>query len=175
LSCPALAAAQEQDVTRSGSYVGVAGTWAIELFDPPPPLDVDNSIGLNARAGYRFMPYLAAELHYEWGSEFDVDAGVFGETEIETHVATVNVKGIYTSPNVGPIQPYLLAGAGFMYAEADDIDVDETGFAARMGGGFDLYFSESVSAVAEVTYVLTTGDVDGLDYLSLAWGLRYHF
>jgi opacity protein-like surface antigen len=121
------------------------------------------------------MPYLAAELQYEWGSEFEFDPDVLGE--IETHVATLNVKGIFTSPNVGPIQPYLLAGAGVMHAEAEvlGIDVDDTGFAARFGGGFDLYFADNIAGIAEVTYVLPTGDVDGLDYLSLAWGLRYQF
>ena len=186
-STAAAAQSDEGEYARTGPYLGIAGTYAIEEFDSRP-IDVENTIGLNARVGYRILPYLAAEVQYEWGSDFDLDlsGGDFGnpaageiDGEIDTHLATVNVKGIYASPTAGPFQPYLLVGVGVMHAVVDvsapGLSDDELGFAARFGGGFDIYFWEHISASLEGAYILPTGDVDDLAYVSFGWGLQYHF
>ena len=49
------------------------------------------------------------------------------------------------------------------------------GFAARFGGGVDIYLSSNIVFVFEGGYVLPTGDVDGLDYASFAVGFQYRF
>jgi len=46
---------------------------------------------------------------------------------------------------------------------------------ARFGGGLDFYITESIVASAGVDYLLPTGDVEDLDYVSFGWGLQYRF
>lgn len=72
-----------------------------------------------------------------------------------------------------------ISEAGTMQAEAQSTltRVNETasGFIARFGGGFDVYITRSVVASAGVDYVLPTGDVEDLDYLSFGGGIQYRF
>ena len=73
-----------------------------------------------------------------------------------------------------------LVGIGVLKGELSglgglDVSTSETGFAARFGGGVDIYFSEHFAAVLDLTYVLGTGDVDQLDYVSFGWGLMLQF
>ncbi len=51
----------------------------------------------------------------------------------------------------------------------------DSGFAARFGGGVDYWFTESISFGVVGSYVLPTGDLDGLDYFSLAGAIQYRF
>ena len=52
-----------------------------------------------------------------------------------------------------------------------------SGFSARFGGGVDFYLSERFDFALQMStsYVLTTGDIDGLDYVSLIFGAQYLF
>jgi hypothetical protein len=50
-----------------------------------------------------------------------------------------------------------------------------TDFAARFGGGIDLYATKHVVLSVEAEYVLPTGDVKDLDYISIGWGFQYRF
>lgn len=176
LSSLPLSAGADDDLGRTGGYVGIAGTWAIENFDDVPSgVSVDDGVGLNARAGYRFHPNLAAELQLEWVPEFDVDTGgFFGDAEIETLVTMLNGKAYAAT---GRIQPYFLVGMGALYARADvpGPDPDDTGFAARLGGGTEIYILPELAAVLEGSYVFATGDVNDFDYGSIVWGLLYRF
>ncbi len=58
---------------------------------------------------------------------------------------------------------------------ADSGPVDETDFAGRVGGGIDIYATENIVVTLDATYVVPTGDVDDLDYLSIGWGVQYRF
>jgi hypothetical protein len=48
-------------------------------------------------------------------------------------------------------------------------------FAARFGGGVDIYFNPNIAVVIDAGYVLPTGDLDGLDYVSFSVGFQYRF
>ena len=76
------------------------------------------------------------------------------------------------------VEPFLYAGIGLGWVELDAGSagsIDDTGFIARFGGGFDLYVTESVALQVSSSYVLTTGDLEDLDYVSLVAGVQYRF
>jgi opacity protein-like surface antigen len=104
---PSTASAQELDYARTGSYVGLGGTYAIEDFDVE---GADNTLGLNLRVGYRFQPRLAGELEFEYYDDF----GDFG-VKVDGWALTANAK-VYGA--TGQVQPFLLAGLGVVHGEA---------------------------------------------------------
>ena len=103
------------------------------------------------------------------------------ELEAAGVVFTANMKGYLFKDR---FQPYAVAGIGVMTARLeikDTVGFDvsgsdwSTGFAARFGGGVDLYVTQHFVLNAEIRYVLPTGDVEGLDMISFGWGLQYRF
>jgi opacity protein-like surface antigen len=199
---PAAALAQEDDEEQksdfghTGFYIGVGATLTAlldskktfedELGAPTAvEMDVGDSFGVNGRGGYRFHPHIATELEVEWHSPFTVDYAVgevgIGKAEWEPLVFTANLKGFLFKSR---FQPYGVVGIGVMTGELD-IDEDAglglsrsdrmTGFAARFGGGGDLYITKHILLNAEIRYVLPTCDVNGFDMLSFGWGIQYRF
>ena len=115
---PGVVRAQDggEDFGRSGFYLGVGTTYAISLVDQTverltlQQVSVDNSLGINARAGYRFLSWLAAELEYEWTSGFEVK-GTGGAKPLSLEGNMLTLKAKFILPT-GRVQPYLLAGFG---------------------------------------------------------------
>jgi hypothetical protein len=46
---------------------------------------------------------------------------------------------------------------------------------ARFGGGVEFYLTDYLYLHADTSYVLGTGDVSDLDYISVGWGLGCRF
>ena len=159
---------------RTGIYLGLAGSYAIETFDDLGlPVPVDNSLGLSLRVGYRLLSRLGLEVQAEWAEGFDVKGtGI----EIETWAVTANARAYFTDARV---QPYLLLGFGLMHASARfplGLGTETgTGFAARVGGGVDVGITDQIALVLEGTYVGATGPLSDLGYGSIVWGLQYRF
>jgi opacity protein-like surface antigen len=164
------AAAQVDDYARNGPYLGLAGTWA-SYVDAD---GVDDPLGLNVRAGYRFHPHIAGELEFEWLSEADIENT--GLT-LESFAFTANGK-LY--PLTGRLQPFGVIGLGLMNAEVSSDAIfggseDETEFAMRFGAGLDFYFTRNFLGSLDFSYVLPTGDLDEVDYIRFGWGFGYRF
>ena len=189
---------------RNGFYLGVGFVQAVytEVEDDLekeleslaglgyiPPVVLEAPPGLDARVGYRFHPRLAAEVEIQWfakaGIQFTEDEGdpppldptLVEALTLETVTLTVNSKAYLLT---GRFQPFLLVGAGFMHFDAKDalglgLSVDGDGFAARFGGGLDFYLTPNVVIALDGSYVLPTGDADGLNYVSWSLGLQYRF
>jgi opacity protein-like surface antigen len=172
---PALA--QSDDYARNGAYLGLAGSVGIfpELEDdlddvPGVDADVDTGLGLNARAGYRFHPHIAAEAEFEWvNADIEVSGNDVGD--FDTFVGTVNGKAFLLT---GRFQPFAMIGIGAMGVRGDG-DSGDSGFAARFGGGLDFYITRNFTAAIDASYVLPTGDVDDFDLVSIGWGFGYRF
>jgi outer membrane protein W len=170
--------AEGWDFGRSGPYLGVSGSYALDMaFEDAFGLPVENSWGIYGRLGYRLAPRLAAELQVEY--LFGFDAGLFGAEFLnyEMLAATANGKLFLATRE---IQPFLLVGAGVLYSRLQDslgvgISADAVGPAMRAGGGVDFYFSESIVVSVDATYVLPFRDVADLDYLSIGLGVQYRF
>jgi opacity protein-like surface antigen len=165
-----------EDANRTGAYVGLAGTWGVEKFNDMNNVNTDDSIGFNARAGYRALSWLSAEVQGEWLANFDIDFGA-DHGNIEMHLIGGNLR---LNLPTGLIQPYGLLGGGWMHANLADAEVNPSGLDgdgafARFGGGMEFYPWPWLALDFGVSYVLPTGDVDNLDFVSLSWGALYRF
>jgi opacity protein-like surface antigen len=177
-AAPAEVAEDECEFDCPGFYAGLGLSYYRQDFEGQLGDQLDGDAwGFNLRAGYRFLPFLAAELHYEYASDFGVDA-LGGRIAIDTNVVTANVKAI--AP-LGRFQPYAGGGVGILNASTSssgvfaDVDFDGTEFAGRVFGGIDVFLTRSISIFAEADYVLPTGSLDDLRYVSPSFGLRYLF
>jgi opacity protein-like surface antigen len=173
---PGLAAADDDDFSRRGVYLGIGGIYTQngqiedEIEDAVPPIvdkiEVDDSAGFNALVGYRLFPVLAAELQYEYVDGFDLKATVGPATqkiEIQSHLVTANLKAILP---IWRVQPYLLGGAGVIRWEFDEsgplpnfFSSGETDFAARAGGGIDFYLTRNIVLNAGANVVIADTSV----------------
>jgi hypothetical protein len=201
--CSSYARAGEGKYVERGVYVALAGTNAFPLFSADVPASTDlvdnlgsslaaeslsrglaslsaapsyeNALGLNFAAGLRVLRYVGLDLGLEYIPSFD--ARSFAPADITTTLITIN--GRFYLPGLGlglsdRIQPFALTGAGVLIADTE-ITRFQSGFAARLGGGLDIWLNDSLALGLTATYVLTTSDVDGLDYVSLGWGFQYTF
>ncbi len=203
------AALAQEDYSRTGPYLGIEGSVGVprqlqdsvevlsigpKLFGALEGLDVDPSIGIHARAGWRLHPRLAAEAHFEYLDEFNISAGD-GQRAFPSRSADLGSVSSWTLTGdlnayllTGRIQPFLSAGAGVMNVDTKDrretqanqqvvlgFPGDGTAFALRMGGGIDWYLNEYVAFSLNASYVLPTGSLDDYDYFSVGFGLRIPF
>ncbi len=180
-----LAPIDDNPYARNGIYVGLAGAVGVDVAAKDElenqlraRVDVKEAIGLQFHLGYRFHPRIAAEYQFEWITDADIDIeGVpFGTAalKLERWTNTANAKAYL---GTGSVQPFLLVGLGLMHVEVDGSGVSEKehGFAARFGGGLEVYATEHIVIDVNASYVLPAGDVDDFDYVSVGWGFLVRF
>jgi opacity protein-like surface antigen len=130
--------------------------------------------------GYRFVDFLSAEMNFEYLDGFDF-SGFGGDVEGDTISLTGNAKLFPLSRLITDrVDPFLYAGIGLGWAEYESdfggpANLKEAEFIARFGLGVDLYLLESVAFQASSSYVLPTGDLEDLSYVSVVVGLQYRF
>jgi opacity protein-like surface antigen len=168
----------EDEFNRPGPYAGVGGSYMVSGFqDGATAADFGDTLGFNVRGGYRLNDFWAFEGIYEYGDDFGARQVYPGE-RIRTNAFTGNVKLLVP---LGRFQPYLMGGAGFINANADDglrrsgWDVDGTNFAGRFGGGVDLYATENVAIFLDTAYTMPINEVSDLNHFSFGWGAKYVF
>jgi opacity protein-like surface antigen len=180
---------------RPGWFLDLGGSYAFHWF----PSDFDgavgartkthNSFGLNARAGYRFKSWLAAELQYEWIDGFDNEVNGSTIFKLSTHLLTLDAKFLY--PGWGRFQPFALVGAGLAIYDVNDraglgagLESSSVGFAGRVGAGLDTYLTENwvlrlgldvVVDTNEIDNGLGPGDLSELFYIPIQLGVQYRF
>ncbi|MEE8580490.1 MAG: porin family protein [Myxococcota bacterium] len=187
LALLALGAAQaraEGDYARSGAYLGLAQSLAVDHFSNTGGFSYDPSYGVNTRVGYRGHPHFSVELEGEWLSGFDGSIPGGGDFDLEAWAITTNLK-VY--PWTGRLQPFLLAGVGIMEAQAKprpanpdfgvgtDASDEERDLATRFGAGVEYYLTEHFVLAAHLTYLVPFGGLDDFVYLSIGWGAQYRF
>jgi opacity protein-like surface antigen len=167
-----------------------------DVLNPCPPeidenvgIDADASLGVHARAGYRFLPRLAVEAHLEYLAGSEIAADTFRwQTDITKLTALTLTADAKAYLSTGMVQPFALVGFGWMktYGEdrrinpqvefgqdqgnptnpntkipmAEEIDTDDSGFVGRFGGGIDIYVTRNISIGAGASYVLPFGSWD---------------
>jgi opacity protein-like surface antigen len=173
LAAPVWAQAQD-DFGRMGPYLGLAGSVGIfpELDDDLDDIggDVEAGLGLNARAGYRVHPHFAAEAEFEWVNA-DIEVSGNDAGDFDTFIGTVNGKAFLLTER---FQPFAMIGLGGLGVRGDG-DSGDSGFAARFGGGIDVYITRNFYGAVDASYVLPAGDVDDFDMVSIGWGFGYRF
>ncbi|MGH0031418.1 MAG: outer membrane beta-barrel protein [Myxococcota bacterium] len=156
--------------------------WRLNsAFGPPTSSDADDSWGVSGRLGYRFHPRIAAEVQADWIDGFEIESKLSTmdpnrETDIGMLALTANAKGYLLTER---FQPYLLAGAGWGRSFTDrpprGATQREDGAVFKMGGGIDIYGSPDVALTLEAAYLLPTGEIDDMNYVSLSAGLTLRF
>lgn len=202
-------AGKEGPVVRLSGTIGLLTSLADRVedtanYEASPldgvDLDADPSIGFNGEVGYRVRPWISVSAHVEYLADISVSPGdsnrsspQSGSTVLkgESWALTADAR---LFPLSGTVQPFLVVGAGWLWAHTDDEPVVQTstgddpmlepidsgignrnGFVARAGGGVDLYLGDSFFLTAEVTYVVPVDRVQDFDYVSVAWGFGYQF
>jgi len=161
------------EFSRSGPYVGASVNYAWDDFDnldddiTNESLDNDSVPGWSAYAGWRILSWIGLDLAYDWYDEMDV-----GPSNVDMQALFLQAKGY---PFTGRFQPYALAAAGFLDADFDDVDLDETEFSYRLGAGIEIYLLEFLPIFVEGSYTWPTGDLDQLDYVTAKAGAYFRF
>ena len=181
--------AEGDDFARKGIYLGggLAGAAYTKVEDDFEkalaalgyviPVDVEVPPGVDVRVGYRFHPRIAGEVQFQWFPKADIKFADIKLLELETLSLTANAKGYLLT---GRVQPFLLVGAGLMHFDLKDRlgfgpSTKGEDFAARFGGGVDFYLNRNLVFAVDTSYVLPTGDLDGLDHVSFSFGIQYRF
>jgi hypothetical protein len=171
------AASAEPEEELSGAYLGIGPAGGFEDFDNTAGLDIDPAVGFDAWGGYRLGKWIAAELQLEYMNGFGFS---FFGTDIDGQLVSFggNLK-LFPLASFLPdcVQPFLIEGPGLTWYELDSgfSDSDELDFSARFGGGIDVYVSDHIALQAASSYVLATGDLAGVNYVSVGLGLHYRY
>jgi opacity protein-like surface antigen len=165
-------------------YIGAGGSYGIENFDDGG--DFDNSWGINAKIGYHPIDMLAVQFDYDYLREFESDDFFDGKVELDIMTYMLSLKGNFRVKWYNVISPFIIVGAGIMDADADikdasiagisaDFSNDETDWCAKIGGGFDFFFTENFSANLEGNYTSGLGDLKDIQYFHFILGVIFRF
>jgi len=186
------AAMADSEFGRPGGYVsgGVAG--ATELFSGPLDLggtgiDVGTALIVGGRLGYRTGTHVAIEGSVDYSVDgFSITVPGTGQATARALVAAGNLK-LYAGD--WRIQPFVFGGAGVIRGTTEcstaigvpvscltvGLSESEVEFAGRVGGGFDFYLSRHVALSGEVAYVIPTGALADLEFLTFGGQLTFRF
>jgi opacity protein-like surface antigen len=161
----------------NGPYIGAGGGFAIEDFDKG---NADNGAAVNLRVGYRFLDFLAVEGMGEYEPHFNGKSGIYNSADVSTWAGYLNGKVYPVARWTGWFQPYLLAGAGYMWGDvkggaAPFGHQNENGFVGRFGTGIDFFLTEHFFVTVDGAYLLPTGDASELDQTIVGGALQYRF
>lgn len=156
------------DFNRPGAYVGLGGVYSVSGFQGSLKDLFGNSMGFQARGGYRLDEMFAVEGLYEYIDDFGVKGGSGG---IWMNHASVNGKVILP---LDRFQPYLSGGIGFLNANSGGA---KWAFAGRFSAGTDIAITEHVALFLDAAYLVPAGGgiASDLQYFSFGWGGKYLF
>ncbi len=122
--------------TDGDGDVDIGDCYSVDTRAPIKNYNVfsGDAVGLNARLGYRFRPWFAAELQVEYVPAMTTTAQIVNkglgdiggtpvtqvgviETMTSTHEMTTAMMNARVFLPLGRIQPYMLGGAGFIYSQ----------------------------------------------------------
>jgi len=165
---------------EKGFYIGGGASYAWENFDtndldPLGNVDIDDTWGLNAFAGYRFTRHIALEGNFNWYDDFDAKINGL-DFQVKIWTLMLDLKAMYPVYN-DRLVPYVRIGGGYMKGEIEVGSLDESDgdFAANLGGGLDYYVTDMISLGLDGKYVWGTGDVDDLEYFVGTVNVAFHF
>lgn len=182
-------AASEPDLDRLGPYVGIGAAAGLSDFTRGAR-GFGDSAGFNLLAGYRWHEYFALEGLYEYMDDFgrtnrvgSLDRRV--RTDLRTH--NFSLMGKVILPVLGPVEPYVKGGIGFLNADVDQhlklLGHDGrrlrggsgTELSGRLDGGIDFLLTPHLALTADAGYVMPTESLYSLNYVSLSLGAQYRF
>lgn len=170
--------ARGQDAYQ-GPYVHFGLTVGRTDYDPNG-IDSDASGGFAFAGGYRFLPWLAGEAHFQFlGGEENVEIGPV-ERDSHSFAFTFGPKFFPVMlmpaderPIPDNVQPYALIGIGGGEYEIDGGEEEST-FLARFVLGVDFWLDEHLGLFVEGGgYAVDEDDIDGSGVFTV--GAQYRF
>lgn len=152
--------------SEPGFYVGGSLTGAMENFDNSVSKEDATTGGVALKGGYRIIPWLSAELDYEYLDEFDIKT-----TKIEMQTLTLQGK---FNPLAGRFQPYGMVGLGYGWADAQH-GGSESDALWRAGLGIDVYIIQMLAIFGEIAYTAPQGDLEDFPYATANIGVLLKF
>lgn len=169
LAAPAALAEADSEYVRDGAYVSIAGVFALQNASGDYK-NLDDTGGVHVRVGARVAPQLDLSLYGEWLHYDGEDPGSTGV------IAKLFVVEFFdTSLLDGMLQPYVMGGAGVIFAEEKDGNSTKAGGNFRGGGGVDIYVSENAYLYGEVHYSGAGGDPSGIESTNFLAGFAWRF
>ena len=172
---------------RPGGYISVGVGGAAESFDfDLGGLNPGTALLIGGRIGARANRFVALEATVDYSVKgFEASGTVAGlgsgSLEAKALLATANLK-LY--PFDSRIQPFVMGGGGVLHATLEcklgGVSVScgvpaETSFAGRVGGGLDVYLTRNLAVSGEVAYVIPTGDLADINFLTFGGQLMFRF
>ncbi len=166
---------------RPGGYVSAGIGGAFETFHgelDPRGHDVSNAFLVGGRVGSRMNRFASLDLGFDYTvTGFELSNDDAQSIDASTLLGFTNLK-LY--PFGGRFQPFALGGAGFLWASLDCTDTNgvamdcggagfddtEVAFAGRFGGGLDVYITRHLAVSGELAYVMPTGDLSDMRFLT---------
>ena len=158
----------------NGFFAGVGGGYSFESFNGG---NAGNSGLVNLRAGYRFLDFVALEGLAEYMPYFDGHSGKYNGAHTALWTTSLNAKLYPAARWTGFMQPYLLAGVGWMWERTNGggADTSDNGFLARYGGGIDWFLTEHLYLTTDAAYLQPNGRVTRFDQVVVGGALNYRF
>jgi opacity protein-like surface antigen len=174
-------ASRAQDpYSRPGGYVsgGIGGAFQNFRGDfDPLGAEVSNAFVVGGRIGRRAHRFLAFDASVDYTVVgFDLSTDASQSVDAKTLLGFTNMR---LMPIGGRIQPFALAGAGILWADLEcsdpsggidcasaGFDAHELAFAGRFGGGLDVYLTRHLMVSGELAYVMPTGDLADMRFLT---------
>lgn len=161
--------------SKTGLTLSLGASYVAENFDTGrDQITFDESSGLNVKVGYRLLEHVALELDFLNLNGFDGEIYDIEALELTGHTITLSGK-FY--PVTGKIQPFILFGLGFADLELEDtvgVNYSESNSdpVIRLGAGFDLCITSTVSLYGEVSYYITQDDIEDTDFMPFTAGIK---
>ena len=184
---PAMALAEieeaesEEEIFEPSKYGSLSLAIGVEQFDS---LTIANQ-DVNDLSGFSFSEGLGVDivLGSRWHPNFSVEAQFVYLEKLEDDNANLEIRyEVFTAnlkfyPIRGLIEPYLLAGVGGgFFGVRVPIDKDsDLGSVARFGGGAELNISKTFALILGGGYLVTLGDINGMDVLEFKVGVVSRF
>ena len=166
---------------KTGFYVGIGGSYAIQSFETRGTETFDNAVGGNVKIGFKESKVSATELVLDYFHEFkwthykDFITSKSGSVQEKVSVFSAMLAQKFSIPN-DKFRPYLVLGIGLMSVKSDSGPnlqfSDGNGFCYKGGLGLDYFATNNISLGLEGNYVFGTGDVR---YANATVGVAYHF
>jgi hypothetical protein len=157
------------DYSRSGLYVGGSGFFALTSssagFSNAETLSWQPDPSLDFRIGWREHERLAMEIDLGWLPSSD---GI----EYGNWLLGMNVKFYLAEDRV---QPYLLVGAGAMWARPPGALSSQVDWAFRQALGVEYYIDHHWALTAETGFVWGVGKIWKNYFMTLNVGALYRF
>jgi len=168
---PVRAAIHILDEEAQGGFLGEGTTIVHTDFVFDPDAGDDGSYGAEIAFGQALFTRHDAGVMFQYQEADEAEIGIVG-AYIEEHYQLD-----------WPLIPFLAAGAGYAFTDADEgVEIDEDGFAVRLGGGVKLPLTESLAISAQALFYWGSDDLwldDGgqaeSDSIEGSLGLRWYF